>query len=132
MLQEEYQMKLLKRARNKKRQKLFKSKSNILFNLNVLREQLSKDDCHTLITITDNIEEKHFIKQKENLITKFNSLKNTTDHLYIPIETFASIIKEGIVNLREAELDESKIELLNLGPKFVPTEKRKRSYMDII
>ena len=62
MLQEEYQMKLLKLARNKKRQKLFKSKSNILFNLNVLREQLSKDDCHTLITITDNIEEKHFIK----------------------------------------------------------------------
>ena len=30
------------------------------------------------------------------------------------------------------ELDENKIKLLNLGPKFVPTENRKRPYMDII
>ena len=42
------------------------------------------------------------------------------------------IIKEGIANLSREELDENKIKLLDLGPKFVPTENRKRPYMDII
>ena len=50
----------------------------------------------------------------------------------LPIETTRSIIKEGIVNLTEEELDENKIKLLNLGPKFVPMENRKRPHMDII
>ena len=40
---------------------MYKSKSNIAINLNVLNEQLSKDDYNTLITIT--------------LALKFNSLK---------------------------------------------------------
>ena len=38
------------------------------------------------------------------------------------IETTRSIIKEGIVNVTGEELDENKIELLNLNHKFVPTE----------
>ena len=41
-------------------------------------------------------------------------------------------LKEGIVNLTGEELDENKIKLLNLSPKFVPTERRQRPYMDII
>ena len=36
------------------------------------------------------------------------------------------------MNLSREELDENKIKLLNLGPKFVPTENRKRPYIDII
>ena len=63
MLQEEYQMKLLKLARNEAKQKMYKSRSNIVTYLNVLKEQLSKDDYDTLITITDNTKE-HFIKKK--------------------------------------------------------------------
>ena len=50
----------------------------------------------------------------------------------LPNETTRPIVKEGIVNLTGEELDENKIKLLNLGPKFVPTENRKRPYMDII
>ena len=42
--------------------------------LDVLKEQLSKDDYDTLITITDNTKEKHFIKKKEHLISKYKSL----------------------------------------------------------
>ena len=41
-------------------------------------------------------------------------------------------MKEDIVNLTGEELYENKIKLLNLDPKFVPTENRKRPYMDII
>ena len=63
MLQEEYQMKLLKLVRNEAKQKMYKSKSNIVSYLNVLKQQLSKDNYDTLITITDNTKE-HFIKKK--------------------------------------------------------------------
>ena len=58
MLQEEYQMKLLKLARNEAKQRMYKSRSNIVTYLNVLKEQLSKDDYDTLITITVNTKEK--------------------------------------------------------------------------
>ena len=64
MLQKEYQMKLLKLARNEAKQRMHKSKSNIVINLTVLKEQLSEDNYDTLITITDNTKEKHLIKQK--------------------------------------------------------------------
>ena len=50
----------------------------------------------------------------------------------LPIETTRSIIKEGIVNLTGKELGENKIKLLNLGPKFIHTQNRNRSYMAII
>ena len=36
------------------------------------------------------------------------------------------------MNLSEEELGENKTKLLNLDPNFVPTENRKRPYMDII
>ena len=36
------------------------------------------------------------------------------------------------MNLSGEELDENKIKLLNLGPKFIPMENRKRPYMGII
>ena len=50
----------------------------------------------------------------------------------LSIKTTQLIVKEGIVSLTEEELDENKIKLSNLGPKFVPTENRKRPYMNII
>ena len=36
------------------------------------------------------------------------------------------------MNLSGEELDENKVKHLNLGPKLVPTENRKRQYMDFI
>ena len=50
----------------------------------------------------------------------------------LPIEKTGSIVKDGIVNLTGEELDENKIKLLKLDPKFVPTENSKGPYMDII
>ena len=132
ILQEEYEMKLLKLVRNEAKQRMYKSRSNIVTYLNVLKEQLSKDDYDTLITITVNTKEKNFIKKTEHLISKCKSLINKSDHsMNLPNETTRSIVKEGIVNLTGEELDENKVKLLNLGPKFVPTEDRTRPYMDI-
>ena len=60
-------------------QRMYERKSNIVSNLNVLKEQLSKDHYDTLITMTFNTIEKHFTKRKEHLISKCNSLINTTE-----------------------------------------------------
>ena len=76
--EEEYEMKLLKLARNEVKQRIYKSKLNIVINLKVLKEQLSKDDYNTLMTITDNAKEKHFIKKKEYLTSKYNGTMVTT------------------------------------------------------
>ena len=54
-------------------------KINIASNLNVLKEQSSKDHYDTLTTMTDNTIEKHFTKRKVHLISKYNSLINTTE-----------------------------------------------------
>ena len=95
MLIEEYQMKLLKLARNEAKQRMYKSRSNIVTYLNILKEQLSKDGYDILITITDNTKEKHFIKKKEHFISKCNRLINTSDHsMNLPIKKTRSIVKE--------------------------------------
>ena len=83
MLQEEYKMKLLKLARNEAKHRMYKSRSNILTYLNVLKEKLFKDDYDNLITITDKTKKKHFINTKEHLISKYNSLINASDHSMI-------------------------------------------------
>ena len=73
------------------------------------------------------------MKRKEHLISKYNSLINTSDHsINLPIETTRAIVKEDIVNLNREELDENKIKRFNLGPKFVTTENKKRPFIDII
>ena len=57
MLQEEHQMKLLKLARNEEKLRMYKSRSNIVSYLNVLKEEFSKDGCDNLTIIIDNTKE---------------------------------------------------------------------------
>ena len=57
MLQEEHQMKLLKLAQNEEKLRMYKSRSNIVSYLNVLKEEFSKDGCDNLTIIIDNIKE---------------------------------------------------------------------------
>ena len=128
-------MKLLKLAWNEAKQRMYKSRLNIVTYLNVLREQLSKDDYDTLLPLLPLLQHwrKTFSKEKKHLISKYISLINPSDHsINLPIEKSQSIVKEVIVNLTVEELDENKIKLSNLGLKVVPTENRKRPYMDII
>ena len=80
MLLKEYQMKLVKLARNEAKQRMYKSRSNIITYVNVLKEKLFKDDYDNLITITDKTKEKHFIKKKIYLISRENSSINASEH----------------------------------------------------
>ena len=75
MLQEEYKMKLLKLARNEAKHRMYKSRSNIVTYLNVLKGKLFKDDYDNLITITDKTKKKHFIRTFNFEVQQLNKRK---------------------------------------------------------
>ena len=72
------------------------------------------------------------MKKKTHVHSKCNSLKNATVNNRNSTTPKKKIIKEGVINLTGKELDENKIQLLNLGPKFVPKYNKKRPYINII
>ena len=89
-----------------------------------MKHKVLDQDYKTIIDITDKTKEKHYIKKKTHLHSKFNSLKSAT--------STKKIVNEAVINLTGKELDETTIQLLNLGPKFVPTYNKQRRYMDVI
>ena len=129
---EQYQKKLLQFARNEAKERMYKSNTKVKYLSNSLKHKVLNQDSETIIDITDKTKEKHYIKKKTHLYTKFNNLKNATVNNINNTTPTKKIIKEGVINLTGNELDENKIRLLNLGPKFVPTYNRQPPYMDII
>ena len=129
---EQYQKKLLQLARNEAKERMYKSNTKVKYLSNSLKHKVLDQDYETIIDITDKIKEKHYIKKKTHLYTKFNNLKNPTVNNINNTTPTKKIIKEGVINLTGKELDENKIRLLNLGPKFVPTDNRQPLFMDII
>ena len=74
----------------------------------------------------------HYIKKETHLNSKVNSLKNAIVNNINSATPTKKIMKEGVINLTGKKLDENKIQLLNLGPTFVPTYNKQPPYMDII
>ena len=99
---------------------------------NSLKDKVLDQDYETIIDITDKTKEKHYIKKKTRLHSKFNILKNGTVNNINSTTPAKKIIREGVINLTGKELDENKMQLLNLGTKFVPTYNKQPLYMDII
>ena len=129
---EQYQKKLLQLARNEAKERMYKSTTKIKHLSTSLKHKVLDQDYETIIDITDKTKEKHYIKKKTHLHSKFNNLKNATVNNINSTTPTKKIIKEGVINLTGKELDGNKIQLLNLGPKFVPTYNKQRPYMDII
>ena len=129
---EQYQKKLLQLARNEAKERMYKSTTKIKHLSNCLKHKVLDQDYETIIDITDKTKEKHYIKKKTHLHSKFNSLKNATVNNINSTTPTKEIINEGVINLTGKELDENKTQFLNLGPKFVPTYKKHQPYMDII
>ena len=129
---EQYQKKLLQLARNEAKERMYKSTTKIKHLSNSLKHKVLDHDYETIIDITDKTKEKHYIKKKTHLHSKFNSLKNATVNNINSITPTKKIIKEGVINLTGKELDGNKIQVLNLRPKFVPTYSKQQPCMDII
>ena len=78
--------------------------------------------------VTDDSRKKKFLKKKKQLIEKYNSLldKHSRHNNYK-----SSLIKPAILNLTKEQIPKHYESLLNLGLKFVPTDKN-LPFMDII
>ena len=93
------------------------------FYLNV-SNYFSSDEHYILVqNVTDNSTEKEFVKKKKQLIDKYNYSQDSNYK--------ARLIKPAILNLTKEEIPKHYESLLNLGPKFVPTNKN-LPFMDII
>ena len=86
-----------------------------------MKHKVLDQDYKTIIDITDKMKEKHYIKKKTHLHSKFNSLKSATVNNINSTTPTKKIVNEAVINLTGKELDETTIQLQNLGPKFVPT-----------
>ena len=119
-------------ARNEAKERMYKSTTKIKHLSNCLKHKVLDQDYETIIDINDKTKEKHYVKKKTHLHSKFNSLKDATVNNINRTTPTKKTIKEGVTNLTGKELDENKIQLLNLGPKFVLTYNKQRPCMDII
>ena len=79
--------------------------------------------------VTEKARESMFIRSKQKLVEKFSKLKDETTKSKEVRNT--NLVKEPVLNLASDEIPSNQMELLKLGPKFVPNEKC-IPYMDII
>ena len=93
-----------------------------------MKNILSEEHYILIQNVTDNSREKEFLKKKKQLICKYNSLLNK----YSQHSNYKTgLIKPAILNLTNEEIPKHYESLINLGPKFVSTNK-KLPFMDII
>ena len=90
---EQYQKKLLQLAKNEAKERMYKSNTKVKYLSNSLKHKVLDEDYETIIDITDKTKEKHYIKKKTHLYTKFNTLKNATVNNINNITSTKKIIK---------------------------------------
>ena len=91
---------------------------------------MSEEHYLLIQSVTEKSREYEFFKKKEHLICKFNELQ-TTPSKRNNQQITTTYVKPSIINLTNIALTDHQTSLLNLGPRFVPTEK-KMPFMEII
>ena len=88
-------------------------------------------DAHfeTIECITNMSKEEEYVKKRNHLKEKYQNL--TKGNMIQKITGNKSLLKPAVLNLTNQEIPQHHLELLNLGPKFVPSNK-KLSFMDIV
>ena len=85
-----------------------------------LKNILSEEHYILIQNVTEESWEKEFLKGKRQLIKKYNSL---LDKFSLHVNHKTSLIKPAILNLTKEGIPRHCESLLNLRPKFVPTNK---------
>ena len=111
--------KLVVLAKNNAKQRMYSSLKKVEEIKLYLKKILSEEHYILIQNVTDNSREKKFFKKKKQIIDKYNSLLDK----YSQHSNYkTSLIKQAILNLTNEEIPKHE-SLLNLGPKFVPTNK---------
>ena len=88
---------------------------------------MNENDIDVVTNYCEKARERTFRKTKSKLVDKFEKLQ----HQLSKKRQENNFFKNAVLNLTDRELPNNQMDLLNLGPKFVPTVK-KIPFMDII
>ena len=94
-----------------------------------LRSLLSDAYFKTIERITNISKGKEYVKKRNHLLEKYQNL--TKGNKIQKIRRKKSLLKPDVLNLTNQEIPQNYLELLNLGPKFVPSNT-KLPFMDIV
>ena len=97
--------------------------------LPVLRSVLSDAHFETIERITNKSKDKEYVKKRNLVIEKDQSLTKGNKILTIKGQKF--LFKLAVLVLTNQEFPRNHLELLNLEPKFIPSSK-KLLFMDIV
>ena len=117
-------------AKNNAKEKMHKAAVKVNKLCHTLKVKVSEEHYVLIQSATEKSREYEFVKKKEHLICKFNELQ-TTPSKRNNQQITTTYLKPSIINLTDIALTDHQTSLSNLGPKFVPTEK-KIPFMEII
>ena len=123
----DYNLRMLNLACNDAKQRYHELLKSIkTLNLH-LQNILNEEDFSTTLRILESYREKVYTAISTRLRNKFDDLSGKDKQHNIQ----RSIIKPAVLNLTNKEIPQSQLDLLNLGPKFIPALK-KAPILDII
>ena len=125
-----YKEKLIIIAKNNAKERMHKAAFKVNELCQTLKAKVSEEHYLLIQSVTKKPREYEFVMKKEHLICKFNELQ-TIPSKRNNQEITTTYVKPSIINLTDIALTDHQTSLLNLGPKFVPTEK-KIPFMEII
>jgi len=115
----DYNLRMLKLACNEAKQRYHELLNSIKQITSALQNILNEDDFNTTVRITESYREKVYTAMSTRLKEKFDHITGKKT----PTRT-TSIVKPAVLNLTSNEIPESHLNLLNLGPTFVPALKK--------
>ena len=111
-----YNIQMLKLARNDAKQRYHVLLHEIQVITQKLQNELSTEDYNTVQRITEVSREYTFVKVSNQLKQKFQQLSS-----HLPYQqTKKQLVKSAVLNLTNHTIPAHQLDLLNLGPKFVP------------
>ena len=128
-----YRKRLVKLAKSEAKGRYYKHCSRMEILFSEMKRTVSALDFNMLRNVIEKSRENQFIKTKTNLKEKFDLLLQERNRLqsFSKKRNETKVVKDAVLNLTEHEIPIHHQELLNLGPKFVPTPNH-IPYMDII
>ena len=118
-----YKKKLIIIAKNNAKERMHKAAPKVNKLCQTLKAKVSEEHYLLIQSVTEKSREYEFVKKKEHLICKFNELQ-TTPSKRNNQQITTTYVKPSIINLTDIALTDHQTSLLNLGPEFVPTEKK--------
>ena len=124
----QFRVDLLRCAKNDAKQRYFSQTRNVNIVRAELQSIINDEDMTVIEQITEKAREGMFKRSKDRLMKKFQNLRDMQNK---NVGSQQKRTKAPLLNLVGDEIPKHHEELLNLGPKFVPTEER-IPFMDVI